>query len=437
MPRKQARQSKKKEQDLGDSWGVVETTEDEDSDKSNSIKSATLDKFARKVPTQEQSVTSQQSRQRSTRTNTNSKIDTEFIMPSIEADNIGKSRLASFENGHPKHLAVYPKKNRQTTTVETKKPVTQDQRVWISDIIEKVLTSILGWLYDVIGTALSVLKKPAAYFLAAYVLFGLIVFLRNLLTTSIYSALSPICRIPGSYSILQLNMCDPKSLQNKQGQYSPVEFDELMNAQSKFEEVLEQSSSSVSLPFEMKRGEAAIRDLRQVVRYSQLRSREEIGFEFDGFIETARIASYDLQKLNSHVGRSVDNILATAKWTQRVLDGIEIQENSRGLITSFFNEKLFAPFQPLKATAKDALHDQYALHTHIVQEEIARLLEEAQAVLMILQNLDDRLDVIHGIATRDHVITKGSRDETLDLLWTKLGGNRSTLGKLDTQLNLL
>ena len=31
--------------------------------------------------------------------------------------------------------------------------------------------------------------------------------------------------------------------------------------------------------------------------------RNELVLEFDGFIETARIASYDLQKFNSHVGR--------------------------------------------------------------------------------------------------------------------------------------
>jgi hypothetical protein len=31
--------------------------------------------------------------------------------------------------------------------------------------------------------------------------------------------------------------------------------------------------------------------------------RNELVLEFDGFVETARIASYDLQKFNSHVGR--------------------------------------------------------------------------------------------------------------------------------------
>ncbi|MCJ1238372.1 hypothetical protein MMC14_006361 [Varicellaria rhodocarpa] len=432
--------SKKKERDLGDSWGVVDTAEDEDEDVSNSTESGHLrdqDNISRSLLAREQPLVPEQSRQRSTRISANPEVFTEFIMPSIGENAVGESRSTTYGNGYPKQLASEPSRRRKLSRTRIKRSVAPDQTVWISHFTENFLRPVLGWWYDVIGTALGALKTPISYALAAYILFGVLVLLSNLLTTSIYSALSPICRFPGSYYILRLDMCDPGTIQGNPGQSSPVEFDELMNAQSKFEEVLEQSSVGVSLPFEMKRGEAAIRDLRQVVRYSQLRSKEEIVFEFDGFIETARIASLDLQRLNSHVGRSVDIILATARWTTRVLDGIEIDENSRGAITSFFNDKLFAPFQPLKSTVKDALHDQYILHTHIVQEEIARLLEEAQAVLMILQNLDDRLDVIHGIAARDHVITTGSRDEILDLLWTKLGGNKGKLVKLDTQLSLL
>jgi hypothetical protein len=57
------------------------------------------------------------------------------------------------------------------------------------------------------------------------------------------------------------------------GQPPPVEFDQLMTVQSKFEEVLEESAGGVSLPMDMKRGEASIRDLRQLVRYSQLHAK--------------------------------------------------------------------------------------------------------------------------------------------------------------------
>lgn len=215
-----------------------------------------------------------------------------------------------------------------------------------------------------------------------------------------------------------------------------VEFDRLMVVQSKFDDILEQSAAGVSLPLDMKRGETSIRDLRQVVRFSQLHSKNELVLEFDGFIETARIASYDLQKFNSHVGRGVDNVLATAKWTKRVLDDISYREGSRGLIPSFVSNKILAPFMPMKFT-ESALLEQYIQHTQIVEDEINRLIEEAQVLLQVLQNLEDRLDTIHSIALRDNIHAQGSKDEVLSQLWTLLGGNRGVLGKYNSQLKLL
>jgi hypothetical protein len=165
-------------------------------------------------------------------------------------------------------------------------------------------------------------------------------------------------------------------------------------------------------------------------------NRDELVLEFDGFLETARIASYDLQKFNSHVGRAVDNVISTTRWTSRVLDGIQQQYSSRGAIAGFINDNLLAPFQPQKFT-EGVLLDQYIKHAEKVEEEIYRLIEEAQALLMILNNLEDRLDVIHGIATREDVNAKASKEETLSGLWAMLGGHRNKINKVDRQIGLL
>jgi hypothetical protein len=164
--------------------------------------------------------------------------------------------------------------------------------------------------------------------------------------------------------------------------------------------------------------------------------RNELEQEFDGFIDTAKITSYDLQKFNSHVGRAVDSVIATTRWTSRVLDSIQIQDSSRGSISSFLNDKLLAPFQPVRYT-EAILLDQYIKHTQIVEEEINKLIDEAQALLMVLNNLEDRLDVIHGIVTRDRMHAKAKRDEILTELWTLVGGNRGKLSKMNKQLGLL
>ena len=58
-------------------------------------------------------------------------------------------------------------------------------------------------------------------------------------------------------------------------------------------------------------------------------------------------------------------------------------------------------------------------------------------MLSILENLDGRLDVIAGIATRDGFKAEENREELFAYLWTKLGGNRSSVKKLNGQIELL
>lgn len=314
------------------------------------------------------------------------------------------------------------------------------QETTAADRILQIAGHIAGWILDILIQTLKTLKKPISWLLAAYLFAGILMLAKNLLTSSVYTALSPICRVPG-ISLLHLPICEYVSTSFdaptlSSGTSAPVEFDALMQTQSHFEEILSESAAGVALPLDMKRSETSIRDLRQIVRFSQLSSRNELVLEFDGFIETARIASYDLQKFNSHVGRGVDIVLSTARWTQRVLDDMAIRQSSRGLIPSFIQDRLFAPFAPMQFTEARLL-DQYIQHTRIVSDEIERLIDEAQALLVVLQNLEDRLEIIHSIAMRDNIAAQAGKDEILSHLWTLLGGNRAKLGKFNNQLGLL
>lgn len=418
---------------LGDSW-VVESDGDDEYTPPPAATSARQTEGAR----QRLHEPSSAPRKTSSRGTTRASAESEFIMPSIHEGHISSSWLGEerrrVQRGSGK---TNVKGTRGGDISRSARDDTLQRRVTdVSVNCMSFVAPILSWTFDVLGGALTTLKTPISYLVAIWLLVGVLLFLRNLFFTSIYSALSPVCRIPGS-SWLNLPMCQsPISVQYSGDDPPPVRFDQLMTVQNKFEDVLQESAGGVSLPLDMKRGETSIRDLRQVVRFSQLHSKNELVLEFDGFVETARLASYDLQKFNSHVGRGVDNILATARWTKRVLDGIAERDASQGAIASFLNDKILAPFQPVKFT-EDALLDQYLQHTRVVEEEINRLVIEAQALLLLLQNLEDRLDVIHGIAVRDDLHAQGGRNEILSQLWTMLGGNRSKLGKFDSQLRLL
>ena len=434
---------------LGESWVVESENEsesdgvDDGDDEYSPAASTTAARQAEKVkPSQFKAEPPETPRRRSTRPSKKASAEPELIMPSIHEGSVGGSWLGEDKRKverEPNQASRRAKKYEgrdEGRLQRSSDPTPQERLAKMSEATIKFVTPMISWAFDVLGGALHTLKTPISWILAAWLLVGLLLFLRNLVFSSVYSALSPLCRIPGS-SFLNLPMCQsPISVQYDGDEPPLAQFDELMTVQNKFEAVLQESAGGVSLPLDMKRGETSIRDLRQVVRFSQLRSKNELVLEFDGFIETARIASYDLQKFNSHIGRGVDNILATARWTKRVLGGIAERDASQGAISWFINDRVLAPFQPIKFT-EDALLDQYIQHTRVVEDEINRLVTEAQAVLMVLNNLEDRLDVIHGIAVRDNLHAQGSKSEVLSQLWTMLGGNRNKLGKFDSQLRLL
>ncbi|KAI4132240.1 MAG: hypothetical protein LQ338_000792 [Usnochroma carphineum] len=433
---------------LGESWVVEDASESSEDSGSEGVG---LDEESRHP--QQQMQFSKTPQRRETRTGSRASTDPELIMPSMHDNSVD----GSWYTGEQPQLRRSPRKRsgktksrgeyggssprfvpvKEAAADETRRSRKQGERS--VDMARDFVLPMFTWCYDVLGGAMSNLKTPISALIAVYFLIGLLILLRNMFTTSIYTALSPICRIPGS-SLLNLPMCHTTSIpsphHSSEGDPSPVEFDQLINVQAQFESILEETSGGVSLPLDMKRSETSLRDLRTIIRYSTLPSKNELVFEFNGFIETAGIASSDLQKFNSHVGRAVDNILATARWTKRVLDGVAMEQGSRGLISAFFNDKLLAPFQPLRFTEAKVLQ-QYTEHTRAVENEINRLIDEAQALLDVLRNLDDRLDVIHSVAVRDDLHAQGSKEEVMSQLWTMLGGNRKALGKFDSQLKLL
>ena len=303
-----------------------------------------------------------------------------------------------------------------------------------------IVLGVLEYLFSILKSTLLHLRQPLSYLLTIYLLIGISTLSYNLFTSSLSRALSPICRLPlTSYILPQIctytSATDPSHPTLPSCPDVDPEFSALMSTHSTFSDILASTSTSYSLPLDMKRSETSIRDLRQIVRYSTLSTRNELVLEFDSFIESARAASYDLQKFNSHVGRTIDITLSTARWTQRVLDDMAFADSQAGYLPSLIS-KLTTPFQPVPFT-ESRLLDQYITHTRIISDEISTLIEEAQSLLLTLQNLEDRLDVIHSISLSSQLTSQANKDEILGHLWTILGGNRNQLNKYDKQLKLL
>ncbi|KAF2862004.1 hypothetical protein K470DRAFT_263139 [Piedraia hortae CBS 480.64] len=284
---------------------------------------------------------------------------------------------------------------------------------------------VITYLLDVLGLALHYAKPVLGYAILLYLLITGFAFAAGFLTKSVNTALAPICHFPG-VSHLHLPFC-PQTLR-----HGPAEFDKLVETQTQFEDILASTQVGATLPMDMKRSEAGIRDLKHVVQYSILPSRNELVFEFTAFIDTARQASHDLGTFNSRIGRAVDHIVSTSKWTLSVIDDYKTKQLSRGAVARWSDS--INPFAP---ATESTILDQYLRHTSAVEDQITSLITEAQALLGMLDHLDSRLDDIANIATRDGVRVKESKEELFALLWTKLGGNRSQKAKFAEQIDLL
>lgn len=300
-----------------------------------------------------------------------------------------------------------------------------------------IFMECLHWIFSVVGIALRFAKWPIAFLLALYIVLGISILTRNIVTNSVTASLQPICRIPG-VSFLDFPFCTegpspPGSKENVQ----PVAFDELMNVQSQFEKVLEDSAQGVSLPMDMKRAEASVRDLRTMVKYSDLPSREELVLEFDGYIDAVRQIVNGLQAFNTHVGGAVDSVISINRWTSRYIDSIAATREAQGQLTTWnIIEWLFSPFQPVVFHERMIL-EKYIEHTSFVSDKIQGLILEAQDTLRLLSKADDHLQRIDEFIVRNGNAVKEKRSEALWDLWTFIGANNRQLNKLSAQLSLL
>lgn len=162
--------------------------------------------------------------------------------------------------------------------------------------------------------------------------------------------------------------------------------------------------------------------------------RNELVLDFDRFIEITSIASDDLLDYNSHIGRAVEIVLSLTRWTKRRINEIAIKNVSKGALHSV-TDKVLSQLRSATFTEK-ALLDLYIKHTQAVENEIDRLITEAQALLTVLKDLDDRLGVVHSIVVRESSQVIIYKEEILSQLWTILGGKSRQQGDIERQLEL-
>lgn len=359
------------------------------------------------------------------------------VRPGAAAQNV-RQRMGAYNtaNAPPESLFAAPKSHRRRTRSQRD----DTKPGGLTSTLLSALYDILAWSFALVGMTARYAQKPLAVGLAIYLTLGMLIFAGNWARHTFYTAISPVCNIPGLTAVVDLPFCQigPKNDGKAGGASSPsnVEFNGLMDIQEKLEDVAEKSANGVSLPLQMKRSETSIRDLSTLVGYSQLTNKEDLVELFKEYIATARTASSDLQKFNVHVGSAVDNVISINRWTSRYLDGLVAEQaESKGLLSDL-TSWLFAPFQP-PTFSESRLLDTYIEHAGKVSDKIAQLIVEAQDVLRTLERTDDSLSSIHDFVVRTHDAVRVRKDDTFWTLWTLIGANRRQMHNLDAQLRLL
>ncbi|KAF2450619.1 hypothetical protein P171DRAFT_342518, partial [Karstenula rhodostoma CBS 690.94] len=370
----------------------------------------------------------------------------EFIMPSINASTSGlntalptsplrNSQLRSRnpqQNSTPSHtnkdMSRFPRAGKRQTAPVQEEPVNPWH--FLGLFWDYALRPVLGYFYGIFKMVLAGLQPVVGMAALVAVLVLTLQFGSIYLKNSFQATLAPMCSLP--FSGYLLPFCDTMP-NNRQ-----ANFEELVNIQSSFEDVLEANKDSYALPANMKKSQVAMRDLRIQVRFSNLPSRAELENEFDSFIETAREASDDLAKYNARIGYVTDQVISTNKWTLTVLNGIVATEANKGALSEAVRHmNIFSVFRGPPETLEQRIFVQYLNHVSKLKDDVSSLIVFSESLMALLNNLDARLDIIADIAMRDDNTVNRDRQELLADLWSKLGGNRSSKAANMKSLQLL
>ena len=174
--------------------------------------------------------------------------------------------------------------------------------------------AIVIYFYDIFITFFKFIKKPLSLVLALWFLAIMLARISELVTKT----LSPVCKFP---FISRMTICviehvpvDKQDIEIKE----PVRaaFPSMMDMQNKaFEQILDNPISDSGLSMEVNKAQLATSDLIVLVSSSQLVCKDLLAEALREFVNDARSAARDLQRLNAKVGGSIDRCVTKVPIT--------------------------------------------------------------------------------------------------------------------------
>ncbi|KIJ14466.1 hypothetical protein PAXINDRAFT_135106, partial [Paxillus involutus ATCC 200175] len=261
------------------------------------------------------------------------------------------------------------------------------------------------------------MRKPLHWVLFLW----MFAWLASRMTTTLRTAFSPLCIIPG---ISRSTLCVPAQ--------PPVaiNFPELLNIQgSTFEKLEGESAGSSELSIKVQKAEMAARDLSLLVRFSDFNSKDSIADVLDTIARDAKKTGRGLSRLNAKVVGGIDEVMALNNYAMTTIEGAHQKAPSPLL-------QAISPFK-LGPTADDIITTAFTLAMDWSEQTIAKLVLEAARPRQDLEQMGVDLMTLYEIATRESKPISEEKEKVLGELWTKLGGNQKSVRDYGDRLELL
>lgn len=298
------------------------------------------------------------------------------------------------------------------------------------------LNATIVYALDVLRPALKLMKYP----LILIVFLFLLATVLNGVADALKTAFSPFCFIPGVGNMAACRWINqPQDNYDTHGgmtkEVQRADYPALIDLEAKtFDQLVDDSMGVAgSLSLNLKKTEVATKDLISLVKISDLASKDLLADTLVEFTNDAKVTSEGLNRLAAKFNGALDNIMAVNDFA------LHSVAKARKSEPQTLGEQINAvmPWAPPRKDVDAVVVETFKGAMDMLSTQLERLIVFAEASSRDLGKLEDTLTTLHEILQRENNTVAIDKDELLQQLWTKLGGNRKELKSFERHLKLL
>jgi hypothetical protein len=333
----------------------------------------------------------------------------------------------------PKHSKRRKATNRRNDRTQAPNPPRHEKESYtfpsadaLLDGAKEISILTIRYFWDVSSRAFHHSRYMLGFLLALW----MVALITLQVSPTLWGAVSPVCYLP---FISSSELC--KTWRDAMpGKQAPqwADYPKMVDLQSKtFEQLMDESIGGSALSLEVKKAEMTISDLISFVRLSKLKAKDSLANTLIDFVLDAKKAGRGLQKLSSKFGGMVDRIMAVNDYALQKIDAAQIKPSP-----------FYAALAPWTRKSRKKITDKVVAETFgeamdILSIDMERLIIEAEANIIALDTLEERLSTLHDIISREDLTLSSEKADLLAELWTILGLRRTDLRNFDQSLSLL